>query len=53
MNTEKHAKALRAAATFDREARTSIVLKKIASEYEHMAHALEAVNATNEAVRAQ
>ena len=50
----KHAKALGAAANLaSRGARTSKVLKKIASEYEYMAHALEALNATNEAVRAQ
>src|SRR4051812_13274893 len=37
----KHAKALRAAAKFDREAKTSLVLKRIAEDYEQMAKALE------------
>ena len=37
----RHAKALRAAARFDREAKTSIVLKRIADDYEQMAKALE------------
>jgi hypothetical protein len=37
----KHAKALRAAAKFDREAKTSLILKRIADDYEHMARALE------------
>ena len=46
----KHAKALWAAASFDREAKTSSVLKRIAGEYEHMAQALEGVEATNKAM---
>ena len=37
----KHAKALRAAAKFDREAKTSLILKRIAEDYEQMAKALE------------
>jgi hypothetical protein len=37
----KHAKALRAAAKFDHEAKTSIILKRIADDYERMAKALE------------
>jgi len=37
----KHAKALRAAAKFDREAKTSLILKRIADDYEQMARALE------------
>ena len=37
----KHAKALRAAAKFDREAKTSMILKRIAEDYEQMAKALE------------
>ena len=37
----KHAKALRAAARFDREAKTSLILKRIAEDYEQMAKALE------------
>jgi len=41
----KHAKALRAAAKFDREAKTSLILKRIADDYEHMARALETTNA--------
>lgn len=41
----KHAKALRAAAKFDREAKTSLILKRIADDYEHMARALESANA--------
>jgi len=40
----KHAKALRAAAKFDREAKTSLILKRIADDYEHMARALETAN---------
>jgi hypothetical protein len=43
----KHAKALRAAAIFDKEAKTSILLKRIASDYDHMAHALEDIDRTN------
>ena len=41
----KHARALRAAARFDREAKTSLILKRIADDYEQMARALEAANA--------
>ena len=37
----KHAKALRSAAKFDREAKTSMILKRIAEDYEQMARALE------------
>ena len=37
----RHAKALRAAAKFDREAKTSMILKRIAEDYEQMAKALE------------
>jgi hypothetical protein len=37
----KHAKALRAAAKFDHQAKTSIILKRIADDYEQMAKALE------------
>jgi hypothetical protein len=44
----KHAKALRAAARFDREAKTSLILKRIADDYEQMARALEAANAVAE-----
>ena len=46
----KHAKALRAAANFDNEARTSLVLKRIAGEYEQMAKGLEGADAMNKAV---
>jgi len=45
-----HAKALREAAKFDQEAKTSILLKRIARDYEHMAAALEAVHETNRSV---
>jgi hypothetical protein len=45
----KHAKALRAAALFDREAKTSLVLKKIAADYELMARSLEGIEETNKA----
>ena len=38
---QKHAKALRAAAVFDADAKSSLVLKRIAQEYELMARALE------------
>ncbi len=37
----RHAKALRAAAKFDREAKTSMILKRIAEDYEPLAKALE------------
>ena len=37
----KHAKALRAAAKFDREAKTSLILKRIAEDFEQVALALE------------
>jgi predicted deacylase len=37
----KHAKTLRAAARFDEHARTSLILKKIADDYELMARALD------------
>ena len=47
----KHAKALRAAAVFDKEAKTSVALKKIASDYERMAHSLDATAQTNNGVR--
>ena len=39
----KHAKALRAAATFDSDAKTSLILKRIARDYDQMAVALEGV----------
>jgi len=42
-NYRKHAKALRAAATFDSDAKTSLILKRIARDYDQMAQALEAV----------
>jgi hypothetical protein len=44
----KHAKALRAAAKFDREAKTSLILKRIADDYEHMARALETAGTTGQ-----
>jgi hypothetical protein len=37
----RHGKALRAAAKFDRDAKTSLILKRIADDYEQMAKALE------------
>ena len=37
----KHAKALRAAAKFDHQAKTSMILKRIAEDYEQMAKGLE------------
>ena len=43
----KHAKALRAAASFDNEAKTSVLLQRIARDYDHMAHALEGIDRTN------
>jgi hypothetical protein len=46
----KHAKALRAAALFDREAKTSLVLKRIAADYDLMARSLEGIVETNTAV---
>lgn len=39
----KHAKALRAAAHFDSDAKTSIILKRIAADYDQMARALEGI----------
>jgi hypothetical protein len=42
-NYRKHAKALRAAATFDSDAKTSLILKRIARDYDQMAQALEGV----------
>lgn len=47
----KHAKALRAAARFDRDAKVSLVLKRIAGEYELMASSLEGIDATNKGVK--
>jgi hypothetical protein len=44
----KHARALRAAAGFDQQAKTSAILKRIAFEYEQMAQALEAVDEAHE-----
>lgn len=46
----KHAKALRAAAIFDREGKTSLILKRIASDYDLMARALEGIDQTNRGV---
>lgn len=43
MQYRKHAKALRAAATFDSDAKTSLILKRIARDYDQMAQALEGV----------
>ncbi len=43
----KHAKALRAAAKFDREAKTSLVLKRIAEDFERMALGLEGADAAS------
>ena len=43
-----HAVALRAAAKFDQEAKTSILLKRIARDYEHMAMALDGIHDTNQ-----
>jgi hypothetical protein len=43
----KHAKALRAAAAFDGEAKTSLLLKRIARAYDVMADALEGIDLTN------
>ena len=43
----KHAKALRAAARFDRDAKVSLVLKRIAGEYDLTASSLEGIDATN------
>jgi hypothetical protein len=45
-----HAKALLAAARFDQEAKTSVLLKRIARDYEQMALALESLHNTNKAV---
>jgi hypothetical protein len=45
----KHAKALRLAAHFDRDAKTSLMLKKIAVDYDRMALALEGIHETNTA----
>jgi hypothetical protein len=42
-----HAGALRAAAKFDEQAKTSILLKNIAWDYEQMASALEGLHETN------
>jgi hypothetical protein len=44
----KHAKALRAAAAFDGEAKTSLLLQRIARDYDAMAHALEGIDRTNQ-----
>ena len=43
----RHATALLAAAKFDQHAKTSIILKRIARDYEQMALALEGVHALN------
>jgi hypothetical protein len=45
-----HAAALRAAAKFDSEAKTSNLLHRIARDYEHMASALDGVHHTNKSV---
>ena len=42
-----HAAALRRAAKFDEQATTSVLLKRIARDYEQMALALEGVHETN------
>jgi len=47
----KHAKALRAAARFDRDAKVSLVLKRIAGEYELIASSLEGIDATNKGAK--
>ena len=47
----KHAKALRAAARFDRDAKVSLVLKRIAGEYDLTARSLEGIDATNKGVK--
>jgi hypothetical protein len=46
----KHAAAIRAAAKFERNAQRSHILKRIAVDYEHMAHALEGIDETNKSV---
>jgi len=46
----RHATALLAAAKFDQHAKTSIMLKRIARDYEQMALALEGVHDTNKSV---
>ena len=43
----QHAAALRAAAAFDDQAKTSVVLSEIARDYDLMATALEGVHETN------
>jgi hypothetical protein len=47
----KHSRALRLAAIFDKNAKRSIILKKIASDYDHIASALENSSQSNKAVR--
>ena len=47
----KHAKALRAAARFDRDEKTSFVLKRIAGEYDRMASSLEGNEATRKGAK--
>jgi hypothetical protein len=47
----KHAKALRAAARFDRDAKTSLVLKRIAGEYEITASSLEGIDGANKSLK--
>jgi len=46
-----HAKALRAAASFDRDAETSMTLTQIADQYDQMAEALEGIHHTNRTTR--
>jgi hypothetical protein len=46
----QHAKALLAAAKFEQHAKSSIMLKRIARDYEQMALALDGVHDTNKAV---
>ena len=45
-----HAKAIRAAAKFERNAQRSHMLKRIAVDYEHMAAALDGIHDTNKSV---
>jgi len=45
----KHARAMRLAAIFDKNPKRSVILKKIASDYDDMASALENNSQSNEA----
>ena len=47
----RHARALREAAAFDRNAVSSITLGEIAEEYDQMAVALEGINRTHQNMR--